>query len=64
MLGIASSLEAFTRVIGPTIGGLLLERLGVWAPGVFSAVLMAWVVLFTYRKVILPAKKERLAQTV
>ncbi|BCY17489.1 tetracycline resistance MFS efflux pump [Leptolinea sp. HRD-7] len=62
MLGIASSLEAFTRVIGPTIGGLLLERLGVWAPGVFSAVLMAWVVLFTYRKVILPSKKERLAQ--
>ncbi len=64
MLGIASSLEAFTRVIGPTIGGLLLERLGVWAPGVFSAVLMAWVVLFTYRRVILPAKKERLTQTV
>lgn len=64
MLGISSSLEAFTRVIGPTIGGLLLERLDVWAPGVFSAVLMAWVVLFTYRRVILPSKKERLAQTV
>jgi DHA1 family tetracycline resistance protein-like MFS transporter len=62
MLGISSSLEAFTRVIGPTIGGLLLERLGVWAPGVFSAVLMAWVVLFTYRRVILPSHKERLAQ--
>jgi DHA1 family tetracycline resistance protein-like MFS transporter len=62
MLGISSSLEAFTRVIGPTIGGLLLERLGVWAPGVFSAVLMAWVVLFTYRRVILPSNKERLAQ--
>ncbi len=64
MLGISSSLEAFTRVIGPTIGGLLLERLGVWAPGVFSAVLMVWVVFFTYRRVILPSKKERLAQTV
>lgn len=59
MLGISSSLEAFTRVIGPTLGGLLLEKLGVWAPGVFSAVLMAWVVLFTYRRVILPSHGQK-----
>jgi len=57
MLGISSSLEAFTRVIAPGIGGLLLQNLGVWAPGVFSAVLMVWVVLFTYRRVILPSHR-------
>jgi DHA1 family tetracycline resistance protein-like MFS transporter len=61
MLGIASSLEAVTRVIAPTVGGLLLQNLGRWAPGVFSAILMAWVVTFTYRRIILPAHRERLA---
>ena len=61
MLGIASSLEAITRVIAPTVGGLLLQNLGRWAPGVFSAILMAWVVTFTYRRIILPAQRERLA---
>jgi DHA1 family tetracycline resistance protein-like MFS transporter len=48
MLGISSSLEAFTRVIAPTVGGLLMQNLGVWAPGIFSAIIMAWVVGFTY----------------
>lgn len=61
MLGISSSLEAFTRVIAPTVGGLLMQNIGVWAPGIFSAFIMAWVVGFTYRKIIIPAKRERLA---
>ncbi len=61
MLGISSSLEAFTRVIAPTVGGFLLQNLGVWSPGVFSALLMAWVVLFTYRRVIFPARREKVA---
>jgi len=60
ILGIASSLEAVTRVIAPSIGGFLLQQLGVWAPGVFSALVMVWVVLFTYRKVILPARRASL----
>jgi DHA1 family tetracycline resistance protein-like MFS transporter len=63
MLGISSSLEAFTRVIAPTIGGLLLQNLGIWAPGVFSAVIMIWVVLFTYRRIIIPGKQNRVAAT-
>ncbi len=63
MLGISSSLEAFTRVIAPTVGGFLLEKLGVWSPGVFSALLMAWVVAFTYRRVIIPAHRVKMAAT-
>lgn len=59
MLGISSSLEAFTRVIAPTVGGFLLEKLGTWSPGVFSALLMAWVVIFTYRRVIIPAHRVK-----
>jgi DHA1 family tetracycline resistance protein-like MFS transporter len=64
MLGIASSLEAVTRVIAPSVGGYLLQSLGIWAPGVFSAVLMAWAVSFAYRRIILPgARARRAAET-
>ena len=59
ILGIAGSLEAFTRVFAPSIGGLLLQSLGLWAPGVFSAVAMGWAVLFAYRRIILPAAQEK-----
>lgn len=61
MLGIAGSLEAITRVVAPSVGGYLLQRLGIWAPGVFSALLMAWAVTFAYRKIIIPASRMRLA---
>ncbi len=59
ILGIAGSLEAFTRVIAPSVGGLLLQSLGIWAPGVFSAVIMGWAVTFAYRRIILPSIQER-----
>jgi DHA1 family tetracycline resistance protein-like MFS transporter len=51
-LGISTSLESVSRVIAPSAGGFLLQNLGAWAPGVVSAILMAWVILFTYRRVI------------
>ncbi len=63
ILGISSSLEAITRVIAPSAGGFLLQRLGVWSPGVFSALVMAWVVIFAYRRVIIPGRRERLASS-
>jgi DHA1 family tetracycline resistance protein-like MFS transporter len=59
MLGIAASLEAISRVIAPTIGGFILENLGIWAPGVFSAILMAWAVSFAYRHIMLPSRREQ-----
>jgi DHA1 family tetracycline resistance protein-like MFS transporter len=61
ILGISGSLEAFSRVIAPSIGGVLLQSLGVWAPGLFSAVVMAWAVTFAYRHIILPAASARKA---
>lgn len=61
MLGIAASLEAITRVIAPSVGGFFLQNLGIWAPGVFSALLMAWAVTFAYRRIILPAHRARLS---
>ena len=59
ILGVAGSLEAFTRVIAPSVGGVLLQSLGIWAPGVFSAVMLAWAVTFAYRRIILPSIQER-----
>lgn len=61
MLGIAASLEAITRVIAPSIGGFFLQSLGIWAPGMFSALLMAWAVTFAYRRIILPARRSRIS---
>lgn len=51
-LGLAGALEAITRVIAPAIGGFLLEAVGVWAPGVFAALLLGWSVWFAYRRIV------------
>jgi DHA1 family tetracycline resistance protein-like MFS transporter len=60
ILGINTSIEAITRVVAPSVGGYLLQGLGIWAPGVFSAALLAWTVIFAYRRIISPARRERL----
>ena len=51
-LGISSSVESLTRVIGPAAGGLFLGALGTWAPGLVAAVIMAWVVFYVWRRLI------------
>ena len=51
-LGLASSVESTTRVIAPSVAGYLLGQFGAWAPGIFAAVLMGWVVTFTYRRLV------------
>jgi DHA1 family tetracycline resistance protein-like MFS transporter len=51
-LGLAASIESLTRVIGPAAGGFLLGALGTWAPGVIGAVLMAWLVSYVWRRLI------------
>jgi MFS family permease len=51
-LGLAASIESATRVIAPSMGGYLLGTLGAWAPGIAGAAIMAWVVSFTWRRII------------
>jgi DHA1 family tetracycline resistance protein-like MFS transporter len=63
MLGISTSLESMTRVIAPSLGGFLLQDLGTWAPGVFSAILMAWSVVFAYWRIIRPARTALSSET-
>ncbi|MGB8644304.1 MAG: MFS transporter [Anaerolineae bacterium] len=51
-LGLSASLESFTRVVSPSAGGLLLQMVGAWAPGLVSALLVAWATSFAYRRLI------------
>ncbi len=60
ILGIATSLEAISRVIGPSLGGYLMQNIGRWAPGVLCALLMAWAISFAYRRIIVPSNRLRL----
>ncbi len=48
MMGIATSLESVTRVIGPSLGGLLLDRLGASAPGIFGALILTLLVPYAW----------------
>jgi DHA1 family tetracycline resistance protein-like MFS transporter len=49
-LGVSSSVESLTRVIGPAAGGFLLGALGTWAPGLIGAVIMVGVVVYVWRR--------------
>jgi len=64
ILGISASIEALTRVVAPSVGGFLLGYFGRWAPGVFTALLMAWVISFTYRRIVIPTRRARLEAEV
>jgi DHA1 family tetracycline resistance protein-like MFS transporter len=46
VLGIGASLESVTRALAPSLGGVLLGRIGTWAPGVFASVIL--VLLFPF----------------
>ena len=61
-LGLASSLESMTRVVGPSIGGLVAAQLGYWAPGIVGAVVMVpavfiiWIGLVRWPDIPLPKR--------
>jgi DHA1 family tetracycline resistance protein-like MFS transporter len=51
-LGVSTSIESFTRVVGPAAGGFVLDQIGTWAPGAIGAVLMAGLLVFVWRRLI------------
>jgi DHA1 family tetracycline resistance protein-like MFS transporter len=51
-LGLSASLQTFAQIVSPGLGGLLLEDVGAWSIGVLGALIMAWTVSFTWRKVL------------
>ncbi len=55
ILGLSAALESATRVLSPTVGGILMEFLGTWAPGIAGAIITAWLSTFIWRKITNPA---------
>jgi DHA1 family tetracycline resistance protein-like MFS transporter len=51
ILGLSASIESSTRIIAPILGGALLQQIGTWAPGAFSAVVMAGLSIFVFMKI-------------
>jgi DHA1 family tetracycline resistance protein-like MFS transporter len=51
-LGVSTSIESLTRVLGPVAGATLLDVLGPWAPGVFGSVIMVWLVSYVWRRIV------------
>jgi DHA1 family tetracycline resistance protein-like MFS transporter len=49
ILGVQTSVMSLTRVIAPAVGGFLLERTTVWAPGVVAGVLTLAAVPYAWR---------------
>ncbi|HEX2995205.1 MAG TPA: MFS transporter [Anaerolineales bacterium] len=48
ILGLSAAVESATRILAPLLGGVLLEHIGTWAPGIFGAVIMVGVSLFVF----------------
>lgn len=46
ILGLSTSIESFTRVLSPLLGGYLLDKVATWAPGAFSAILMILTLIY------------------
>jgi DHA1 family tetracycline resistance protein-like MFS transporter len=51
ILGLSTSIESATRIIAPILGGALLQQIGTWAPGVFSAALMVGVTVYVWKSI-------------
>lgn len=56
-LGLSAATESLTRVVAPSLGGVLLQFVGTWAPGAFGALLMAGVTAFAWSQ--LPAREKK-----
>jgi len=48
ILGLSSAVESSTRIIAPILGGVLLQRVGTWAPGIFGMIVMLGVSIFVF----------------
>jgi DHA1 family tetracycline resistance protein-like MFS transporter len=51
-LGLSAALDSLTRIVSPVLGGLLIDRLGTPAPGVLGALIMAGLIVFTWRRIL------------
>jgi DHA1 family tetracycline resistance protein-like MFS transporter len=52
ILGLSASLGSLTRVVSPIVGAFLLDNVSTTAPGILGALLMAWLIYYTWRQVL------------
>ena len=48
ILGLSAAVESSTRIIAPILGGVLLQQIGTWAPGIFGAIIMTGISIFVF----------------
>jgi len=48
-LGLSAALQSLAGIAAPSLGGLLLQRLGPWSIGVLGAAIMLWLATFVWR---------------
>jgi hypothetical protein len=58
-LGISTSLLSVTQVIAPVLGGFLLGQLGACSLGVLGALIMGWLVTFTWKRILRAPAAEK-----
>ena len=51
-LGLSAALDSLTRVVSPILGGFLIDSLSPAAPGILGALLVAWLIFFTWRRIL------------
>ncbi|MFN8383090.1 MAG: MFS transporter [Anaerolineales bacterium] len=51
ILGLSAAVESSTRIIAPILGGVLLQQIGTWAPGIFGAIVMTGVSVYVFIKI-------------
>ncbi|NTW28089.1 MAG: major facilitator superfamily domain-containing protein 9 [Coriobacteriia bacterium] len=52
IIGLSTSVGSLTRIPAPSVAGLLMQSVGVWAPGVLVGVLTAAAVPYAYARLI------------
>lgn len=45
LFGVATSFDSLSRIIAPTLGGVLIGQVGTWAPGTIGAILVGAVAI-------------------
>jgi len=51
-LGLSAALDSLTRVVAPVVGGFLIGNVSVAGPGILGALLMAWLISYTWRRIL------------
>ncbi len=52
MMGLSSSIDSLTHILAPSLGGLILQRLGTAAPGIVTTVLLILLIPFVWQRLI------------